>query len=165
MTVHQRRLLMSLVVAGTLAVSAIAASSASAILKRLPNGTVVSYQPLRTAKSAAPTPFDSIFTNMDYNGGPIMPSNTDYMLMWSPGGLGAYPSGFTFGIQRYFTDLQHDNGGNQNVDSIDPQYNDLTGAVSKYDVTFGGVLVDTDPYPPTECPVGGTGVAGTVTPA
>ena len=155
MTVHQRRMLMVLVLAGTLAVSAIAASSASAILKKLPNHEVASYQPLRTAKPAAPTPFDTAFTNMDYNGGPIMPSNTDYMLMWSPHGLGAYPAGFTSGIARYFTDLQHDNGGNQNVDSIDPQYNDLTGAVAKYDVTFGGVLVDRDPYPVSQCPANG----------
>jgi hypothetical protein len=46
MTVHQRRVLMSLVVDGTLAVSAIAASSASAIIKVLPNGQTVSYMPL-----------------------------------------------------------------------------------------------------------------------
>jgi hypothetical protein len=167
MKVHQRRMLMMLVVAAALFVPAIATSNASAIIKVLPNGQTVSYMPLLKAQSAkvrsAPTPFDQTFTNMDYNGGPIMPSNTDYMLMWSPGGLGAYPSGFTFGIARYFTDLQHDSGGNQNVDSIDPQYNDLTGAVAKYDVRFGGVLVDTDPYPATECPVGGVGAAGTVT--
>jgi hypothetical protein len=123
--------------------------------------------PLRTAQArkALTTlrPFDTTLNNMDYNGGPIMPSNTDFMLMWSPQGLGAYPQGFTFGIARYFTDLQHDSGGNQNVDSIDPQYNDLTGAVAKYEVKFGGVLVDTDPYPPAQCPVGGTGAAGTVT--
>lgn len=166
MTVRQRRLLMLLVLAGTLGVSAIAASSASAIIKVLPNGQTVSYMPLRAAEGARTTlrPHDTVFQNMDYNGGPIMPSNTDYMLMWSPGGLGAYPQGFTFGIARYFTDLQHDSGGNQNVDSVDPQYNDLTGAVTKYDVRFGGVLVDTDPYPtPAQCPVGGTGVTGTVT--
>ena len=42
---------------------------------------------------------------MDYNGGPVMPSNTDYMLLWSPQGLGAYPAGFVFGIARYFRDL------------------------------------------------------------
>ena len=156
MTVHQRPRLVMLVVAATVAVSAIMATNASAIIKVLPNGQTVSYMPLRTAQArkamTAPTPLDATFTNMDYNGGPIMPSNTDFMLMWSPGGLGAYPSGFTFGISRYFTDLQHDSGGNQNVDSIDPQYNDLTGAVAKYDVRFGGVLVDTDPYPASLCP-------------
>jgi hypothetical protein len=166
MTVHQRRRLMMLVVAAALVVSAIAASNASAVIKVLPNGQTVSYMPLQTAQArkalAKLRPFDVTLNNMDYNGGPIMPSNTDYMLMWSPGGLGAYPQGFTYGIARYFTDLQHDSGGNQNVDSIDPQYNDITGAVAKYDVRFGGVLVDTDPYPPTECPVGGTGVTGVV---
>ena len=152
MSVRQRRLLMTLVLAGTVGVSAIAAPSASATLKSLPNGQMVSYQPLRSAPSG-PTPFDLAFDNMDYNGGPVMPSNTDYMLMWSPQGLGAYPDGFVFGISRYFTDLAHDSGGNQNVDSVGPQYNDLTGAVANYDVTFGGVLVDTDPYPASQCPV------------
>jgi hypothetical protein len=165
MTVHQRRRLVMLVVAAALVVPAILSSNASAYIKVLPNGQAVSYMPLQTAQArkALLRRFDTTFTNMDYNGGPIMPSNTDYMLMWSPGGLGAYPQGFTFGIARYFTDLQHDSGGNQNVDSVDPQYNDLTGAVAKYDVRFGGVLVDTDPYPPAQCPVGGTGITGVVT--
>jgi PKD domain len=150
MTVRQRRMLMMLVLAGTLGVSAIAASSASAILKKLPNGQVVSYQPLLPT---GPVRFDQAFTNMDYNGGPVMPSNTNYMLMWSPQGLSAYPNGFVFGIARYFSDLQHDSGGNQNVDSVGPQYNDLTGAVANYQVRFGGVLVDRDPYPTSQCPV------------
>src|SRR5580765_8778830 len=106
MTVHRRRLLMTLVLAGTVGVSALAAPSASAILKTLPNGQAVSYQPLRSASaSSGPSPFDLAFDNMDYNGGPVMPSNTNYMLMWSPQGLGAYPDGFVFGISRYFTDL------------------------------------------------------------
>jgi PKD domain len=150
MTGRRRRLLMMLVLAGTLGVSAIAASSASAVLKRLPNGHTVSYQPLLPT---GPVPFDLAFDNMDYNGGPVMPSNTDYMLMWSPQGLSAYPDGFVFGIAQYFHDLQRDSGGNQNVDSVGPQYNDLTGAVADYNVRFGGVLVDRDPYPASQCPV------------
>jgi PKD domain len=151
MRVRQRRLLMTLILAGTVGISAIAAPTASATLKSLPNGQMVSYEPLRSA-SPAPIPFDLAFNNMDYNGGPVMPSNTDYMLMWSPQGLGAYPDGFVSGIARYFNDLAHDSGGNQNVDSVGPQYNDLTGAVANYDVTFGGVLADTDPYPASQCP-------------
>lgn len=151
MRVRQRRLLMTLFVAGAVGVSAVAAPSASAVIKSLPNGHAVSYQPLRSARSG-PTPFDLAFNNMDYNGGPVMPSNTNYMLMWSPQGLGAYPDGFVSGIAQYFRDLAHDSGGNQNVDSVGPQYNDLTGAVASYDVKFGGVLVDTDPYPASQCP-------------
>ena len=108
------------------------------------------YVPLRGAKGT--TGFDRVFTNMDYNGGPVMPSNTDYMVLWSPGGLSAYPAGYVSGLATYFKDLAHDSGGHQNVDSVSAQYNDLTGAFAKYQMTFGGVLVDTDPYPPTECP-------------
>src|SRR6478752_3418635 len=104
MRIRQRRLLMTLILAGALAVSAIAVPSASAVIKVLPNGQAASYQPLRSA-SAGPSPFDLVFNNMDYNGGPVMPSNTDYMLMWSPQGLGAYPDGFVSGIARYFNDL------------------------------------------------------------
>ena len=44
----------------------------------------VAYVPLRGAKGT--TSFDRVFTNMDYNGGPVMPSNTDYMVLWSPKG-------------------------------------------------------------------------------
>jgi hypothetical protein len=151
MRVRQRRLLMTVVLAGTMAISAVAVPSASATLKVFANGKAVSYLPLRSDRSG-PSPFDLAFDNMDYNGGPVMPSNTDYMLMWSPSGLGAYPDGFVFGISQYFQDLAHDSGGTQNVDAVGPQYNDLTGAVANYDVSFGGVLVDTDPYPASQCP-------------
>lgn len=109
----------------------------------------VSYVPLR---GSTVTPQDQVFTNMDYNGGPVMPSNTDYMVMWSPGGLGAYPAGYVDGLATYFKDLAHDSGGHQNVDSTSAQYQDLTGAFAQYKVTFGGVLLDTNPYPPSECP-------------
>src|ERR1700755_3369957 len=169
MTFHQRRKLMMVVLAAALVVSATAASSASAIIKQLPNHRGVSYEPVRNsaaaaaATAAAPTPPDIASVNQEYNGGPVMPSNTNFMLLWSPQGLGAYPNGFVSGIARYFRDIAHDSGGRQNVDSIGPQYNDLTGARVNYDSRFGGILVDTDPYPPTECPVGGSGVTGTVT--
>src|ERR1700693_5467271 len=64
------------------------------------------------------TPLDQVFTNMDYNGGPLMPSNTDYMVLWSPRGLGAYPNGYVSGLQRWFRDLAHDSGGTQNMDLV-----------------------------------------------
>ena len=109
----------------------------------------LAYVPLRGSKG---TGFDRVFTNMDYNGGPVMPSNTDYMVLWSPAGLSAYPAGYVSGLRTFFRDLAHDSGGHQNVDSVSAQYNDLTGAFARYHTTFGGALVDTHPYPPTECP-------------
>src|SRR5580700_5415208 len=117
----------------------------------------VAYVPLRGSKGT--NGFDRVFTNMDYNGGPVMPSNTDYMVLWSPGGLSAYPAGYVSGLKTFFTGLAHDSGGHQNVDSVSAQYADLTGAYSRYAVTFGGVLVDKHPYPTTECPVNAPVVA------
>jgi len=109
----------------------------------------MAYVPLRGAKG---TGFDRVFTNMDYNGGPVMPSNTDYMVLWSPTGLSAYPAGYVSGLRTFFRDLAHDSGGHQNVDSVSAQYNDLTGAFARYQTTFGGALVDTHPYPAAQCP-------------
>ena len=108
-----------------------------------------SYVPLRGAARSGNTSAGEV----DYNGGPLMPANTDYVVYWSPGGLDAYGPEYVAGINQYFTDLQHDSGGHQNVDSVSAQYNDLTGATSSYAVTFGGGLLDTDPYPASQCPV------------
>jgi len=131
------------------------ASSASAVIGHLPHGRLVSYMPLRGRGHWASR--DLAFNNMDYNGGPVMPSNTDYLVFWSPGGTSAYGSGsppeYISGLEQYFTDLSHDSGGNQNTDSVAAQYNDLTGAFAQYAVTFGGAIIDTDPYPASTCPV------------
>jgi hypothetical protein len=116
----------------------------------------LSYQPLRGAAAHA-SPRDNGFFNVDYNGGPIMPSNTDYLVFWSPKGLSAYGSGATpeyvSGLKQYFTDLAHDNGLHTNTDSVSTQYNDPSGKFVKYAVTFGGAILDTDAYPPSQCPV------------
>jgi hypothetical protein len=132
----------------TAAAASPSASRATAHPSRAP-AHPVAYVPLRGSKGIRS---DRVFTNMDYNGGPVMPSNTDFMVLWSPGGLSAYPAGYVSGLRTFFTDLAHDSGGHQNVDSVATQFNDLTGAFARYQTTFGGVLVDTDPYPPTQCP-------------
>src|SRR3979490_326418 len=62
--------------------------------------------------SAGVNPRDIVFNNMDYNGGPVMPSNTDYMVLWSPGGQSAYPPEFVHGVAQFFRDLAPDSGGN-----------------------------------------------------
>jgi PKD repeat protein len=129
--------------------TAAAASTAAPVQASRAPAHPVDYVPLRGAKGTGP---NRVFNNMDYNGGPVMPSNTDYMVLWSPGGLSAYPAGYVSGLETYFRDLAHDSGGHQNVDSVSAQYQDLTGAFTRYHVTFGGAIVDTDPYPPTECP-------------
>lgn len=140
--------------AAFLAAGSVTALSASTVATPARGTTRVlvpgSYQPLRSAVGRSTA--DTAFGNVDYNGGALMPSNTDYIVLWSPSGLGAYGREYLSGIEQYFKDLAHDDGGNQNVDSVATQYNDLTGANASYSLTFGGAIVDADPYPTSQCP-------------
>jgi hypothetical protein len=88
---------------------------------------------------------------MEYHGGPIMPSNTNYALYWDPNGAPEYPAEYQSGIDRYFEDLAHDSGGLQNSDSVLTQYGDEAGEFAKYNSQFGGALTDTDAYPANGC--------------
>jgi hypothetical protein len=132
--------------AGPAATSSSSAASSHAQLRH-----PASIVPLRDAARSRKS--DQVFNNMDYNGGPVMPSNTNYMVLWSPTGLGAYPADYVPGLKQWFTDLAHDSGGVQNTDSVSAQYQDLTGAFSRYATTFGGAVLDTQPYPTSQCPV------------
>ena len=136
-----------LVLAG-LAAALLGASSASAVIVRLPGGKVLSYQPLR---GASPMALDKFFSNLDYNGGPVMASNTNYALYWDPVGAAAFPAGYETGINRYFEDLALDSGGHENTDSVSTQYNDAAGEFANYNSHFAGALIDTDPYPANGC--------------
>ena len=129
------------------------AASASAVIVQLPDGRAVSYRPLGSAahRATQPRPFDQFFSNLDYNGGPVMPSNTNFTVYWRPKTATPYPLGYTTGLNTYFEDLAHDSGEATNVDSVSAQYNDSAGQFASYQSTFGGELVDEDPYPPNGC--------------
>jgi hypothetical protein len=128
---------------------AVGASGAAAVIVHLPEGKVLSYQPLRS--SAGAHAFDETFSNLDYNGGPVMASNTNYAFYWDPSGAPAYPSDYQPGLNRYFEDLAHDSGAPTNSDSVAAQYNDGAGEFAGYSSFFAGAIVDTDPYPPNGC--------------
>ena len=134
-----------------LVASALAAgtSTASAVVVQLENGKTLSFQPLRG--SATIKPFDAFFRNLDYNGGPVMASNTNYAVYWRPPTGPAYPSDYQAGVNQYFTDLAHDSGGHENVESVSSQYNDSAGEFANYNSHFGGALIDEDPYPKNGC--------------
>jgi PKD repeat protein len=137
------------VVVATALVLGAGASTASAVVVHLSNGKTISYQP--RAGKARMKPFDSFFTNLDYSGGPIMPSNTNYAVYWAPTGSPAYPAEYQSGVNKYFEDLAHDSGTSENVESVSAQYNDAPGQFASYDSHFGGALIDTDPYPSNGC--------------
>jgi IPT/TIG domain len=100
--------------------------------------------PATDAKPASKQP-------IEYHGGPIMPSNTNYALYWDPAGAPEYPAAYEAGLNRYFEDLAHDSGGDLNVDSVLTQYGDSAGEFADYDSHFGGALLDADPYPADGC--------------
>jgi hypothetical protein len=133
--------------AGLLLALAALAPAAGAVIVHLRSGRTLSFQPLRHSRLT----FDKLFTNLDYNGGPVMPSNTNYTVYWDPSAGAAYPAGYRSGINQYFEDLAHDSHGEQNVDSVSAQYNDAAGEFANYDSTFGGELLDTHPYPANGC--------------
>lgn len=58
-------------------------------------------------------------------------------------------------INQYFTDVAHDDGTTSNVYSVATQYYDEDSGTHNvtYGSTFGGSLVDSNPYPTSVCPV------------
>ncbi len=152
--------LAALVAAATLAVGA---TNAAALIVHV-HGQTLSYQPVPGVSGQAtelaikgPLDFPGVAAPpatkkpLEYNGGPVMPSNTNYALYWDPTGGPAYPSGYQSGLNRYFEDLAHDSGGDQNTDSVLTQYGDGAGEFANYNSHFGGALIDTDPYPANGC--------------
>ncbi len=137
-----------LAAAAAAAVLLAGAPGAAALIVTPPGGHAVSYLPLR---GAAPRPFDAFLANVDYNGGPVMPSNANYTVYWDPSGGAAYPSDYRDGVDRFLTDLAADSGGAANVDSVAAQYNDATGNFAAYSSRFAGRLNDADPYPANGC--------------
>jgi PKD repeat protein len=140
---------------------AAAVAPAGAVVVNTRQGIAVSYLPVASQSGSrasglarAARPFDTFFTNLDYGGGPVMTSNTNYTIFWRPSGAGvtAYPAAYQSGLNTFFEDLAHDSGGNESVESVATQYNDAEGAFVKYDSHFGGTFVDEDPYPASGCP-------------
>jgi hypothetical protein len=130
----------------------VAGANASALIVKL-NGTGISYEPTPgVAGAVKPSPAKKPkISPVEYHGGPVMSSNTNYALYWDPTGGSEYPTGYESGLNRYFEDLAHDNGGLQNTDSVLTQYNDEAGEFANYNSHFGQALIDSDPYPANGC--------------
>src|SRR5436189_2569606 len=130
---------------------AVVAASASALVVALPGGEAVSVHPVAGAAlanhAAAPVTGAATTINLRYHGGRVMPSNTNYAFYWAPPGAPGCPADYQSVLKRFFEDLAHDSGGNQNVDSVSTQYGDGAGEFANYDSHFGGAIVDTNPYP------------------
>jgi hypothetical protein len=64
-------------------------------------------------------------------------------------------------IDQYFTDVAAASGSASNVYSVATQYSDNTGSIA-YQQTFGGSIVDTNPYPANGCNDAYNGTGDTV---
>ena len=137
-----------------LLVTALDVPVASALITQV-GTTTLSYQPVHGTASAGGPPAGrgpaGAVQPLEYHGGPIMTSNTNYSLYWDPAGAPAYPAGYQSGLNRYFEDLAHDSGGVQNTDSVLTQYKNAAGEHASYSSQFGGALLDTAPYPKSGC--------------
>jgi PKD repeat protein len=153
----------ALALAAALAALGACTSTASAVIEHVAGGETISYIPTPAKArglNGALTPNDQVFSNVDYNGGPVMPSNTNYVIYWAPAGANQYPAGYQSGLDQYFTDLARDSGGDQNTDSVATQYMDASGDFASYRSSFGGAFNDTTPYPASACGAGAV-TAGT----
>jgi hypothetical protein len=128
----------------------VCAPAASAIVVHISEGRTLSYSAI-PGTPAPPLPLDLAFHNLDYNGGPVMTSNTNYTFYWAPAGSTPYPSDYQPGINQFFEDLAHESGSHTNVDSVATQYNNVAGEFANYNSHFGGAIVDTNPYPASGC--------------
>jgi hypothetical protein len=102
-------------------------------------------------------PESNCYGSLYYNGGPVMTDNTVYTVFWVPPGYSLEP-GYQPGMNKYFQDVQADNGKNSNVYDVQTQYAQGTGSSTRYiqyRTSFGGTVVDHNALPPLDpvnCP-------------
>ena len=130
------------------------ATPAWAVLVHLKSGRWLSYEALSGSRAPGSLRnFDQAYTNLDYSGGPVMASNTNFVIEWKPSNYSgtAFQTGYVTGFGTFFGDLAHDSGLTTNSDAVSAQYNDVNGNLAAYDSHYGGTYVDTDPLPSNGC--------------
>jgi PKD domain-containing protein len=138
------------------AVAAVAAalvlpSPASALVTGGPNGRI-GYLPLDGAGARAPRAAGAAgLSNISYQGGPVMHSNTEYGIFWAPAGF-SFPAGYEAAMGSYLRNVAADATRPTNVYSVGTQYTDASGAHAAYGTNFGATFDDVDAYPANLCP-------------
>jgi len=90
---------------------------------------------------------------LQYNGGPIMATNTAYAIYWIPSGY-SVSSGYTSLIDRFLGDVAADSGKTSNVYWSDTQYYQGSGTSKtpvRYSSTFAGSVIDSNALPASGC--------------
>ena len=144
-----RRALLALLTASFLAVCA---PSASAVIVHLHGGKTLSYQPLRGAgRAVRRSPFDEFFSNLDYNGGPVMASNTNYTFYWDPPARPPTQPNTSRASTSTSKISPTTAAGTKTSTRSRPSTTTPPAGFAGYDSHFAGAIIDTDPYPANGC--------------
>ena len=140
-----RRCLILVSVGAAVALCASAATASARTIHQNPRGGILGQVPSRGLSTA------SASSDLVYNGGPVLDTNTAYAIFWAPSN---YPiaSSYQSLIKRFYTDVSAatDAGASTNAYFTDTQYGQGTvgstattaGSLHNYS-TFGGSYVDT----------------------
>ncbi len=88
--------------------------------------------------------------NLSYHNGPVMHTNTTYAIYWVPAGY-TVSANYESLINGFFQNVAADNGKTSNVYYATTQYYDNTNGNILYSSSFGGFVVDTNPFPANGC--------------
>jgi hypothetical protein len=138
-------LFVAIVALGFAASPVLAAGPPSAALGGVALGVI---PPLAQAAGLA-RPSGGSSSNLSYHGGPVMLTNTTYAIFWGPSN--SWDSGYQTLIDRFFGDVQADNGKSTNVYASDTQYYNAATTKIAYNSTVGGFRLDTNAYPASGC--------------
>jgi PKD repeat protein len=102
---------------------------------------------LKPGSTAATSPFTvgGPQPPVTYGGGPLMLSTKLYLIFWGP--AGTWDSTYTTPIIQYAKDLAADHAKTTNEFSIGQTYANGSGTHVSSNVTYGGAVFDTTPYP------------------
>ncbi len=106
--------------------------------------------PLVSCPQPAPDPA----CNLTYHNGPVMQTNTTYVVFWEPPGNGGVSANYHSLITQFLGDVAADSNRATNVYAVATQYYDNTGSGGsnlflKYQSSYGGSFTDTTAYPAT----------------
>jgi hypothetical protein len=84
---------------------------------------------------------------LQYHSGPVLHSETAYLIFWEPGGTHVISSSSQAVLTQYLADASKDSGAANNVYGVLAQYADTTGSGALYQQAAPQIIDDTQAYP------------------
>jgi IPT/TIG domain-containing protein/List-Bact-rpt repeat protein len=121
------------------------------VLSRTPHAFSHSHAASPSSRTGAAGPAASQLgpNELTYHGGPVMHQSTAHAIFWIPAGY-SVGANYQSVVDGYFQNVADASGRSDNDYSVAAQYGDTSGP-GAYQVSFGGSVVDTDPFPANGC--------------